>query len=580
MRLTVLVPAYNEQESIGGVLRSIPKRMDPDTIVEVVVIDDGSTDATSAIALKHGATVVAHRKRCGLAEAFRTGLSVALARNADLIATLDADSQYRGEELTLLLKRMRETSADLVVGDRQVRKLQHMPWKHRIGNMVGSFMLRLLRCTTVTDASSGFRLFTARFGRLLRIRSIHTYTHEMLIQAKSYGLSVAEIPVSFLPRAHGKSKLVRTLRHHILRSCGTIVRAYLRRQPHSGVKHVLFITRSLQPGSGGMQLYAKTLLNGLKHRSDVVVVIVGYTGSKIGLPFFLLRAWFLALFTRARYVHFGDSVCALFLPVFRFLRPDLRLSVTVYGLDLTYPNVCYQYCLRHTLHHAHRVAAISHETAQRARERGVRKENIVVVPCAVPSSALISACQQTGSRSSFAPHILLLGRQIKRKGTAWFLTKVFPELRRTVLDLRVTIAGDGPELSSIQTIVSDAKFEESVTVLGAVSEVEKENLFCSSTLFLMPNIPVNGDMEGFGLTCIEATSRGLPVVAAKLEGLRDAVIESETGLFFEAENAEDCVRVIKEALAKKWHSEAIKTACRQKFSVDSFINSYCTDVWL
>ncbi len=575
MRLTVLVPAHNEQESIGGVLASIPKKIDRDIAVDVIVIDDGSTDATPRIATEHRATVVSHQERSGLAEAFRTGLRVALAGNPDFIATLDADGQYRGEELRLLLKCMQETGADLVVGDRQVRRLSHMPWKHRIGNIVGSFMLRLLRCTTVTDASSGFRLFTLRFGRLLRIRSIHTYTHEMLIQASAYGLNVAEVAVCFLPRAHGKSKLVRTLRHHILRSCGTIVRAYFRRQPYCGVKRVLFITRSLQPGSGGMQLYTKTLLHALKHRSDVLPIIVGYAGSKIGLPFFLVGAWVRALFTCAHFVHFGDSVCALLLPVLRLLRPDLKLSVTVYGLDLTYPNSFYQFCLRHSLRAAQIVAAISHATAERARSLGVSQHKIIVIPCAV-SDCNHSSLHRSGERcpAGRSEDILLLGRQIKRKGTVWFLQNVLPTLLQNIPDLHVTIAGDGPELPRIRTFASDT-----VTILGEVSDDKKEDLYASSTLFLMPNIPVAGDMEGFGLTCIEAASQGLPVVAAKLEGLRDAVLERETGLFFEPENAEDCLRVINKALLKKWHKEAIREACRQKFSVDSFVDSYCTDVW-
>ena len=169
MRLCVLVPASNEQESIADVLVSIPKHLGSDVEVETIVIDDGSTDDTAAIARNSGATVVSHEKRSGLAEAFRTGLKVALARSADLIATLDADGQYKGEELALPLQRMRETDADLVVGDRQVRTLRHMPMKHRIGNIVGSAMLRFLRCTNVADASSGFRLFTVRFGRTLAI---------------------------------------------------------------------------------------------------------------------------------------------------------------------------------------------------------------------------------------------------------------------------------------------------------------------------------------------------------------------------------------------------------------------------
>ncbi len=232
MRLVVLVPAYNEEGSIALVLQALPRVID-DVCVEPFVIDDGSTDATAEIAMRLGVRVLRHPTREGLAAAFRTGLAAAISSDADFIATLDADGQYRSEELPLLFRRHLETGADLVVGDRQVRRLSHMPWKHRLGNIVGSAMLRLLRCTAVADASSGFRLFTRRFGLRLQIRSRHTYTHEMLIQAAALGYSVADVPVTFLPRLYGKSKLVRTLRHHILRSCGTIFKSLFARVPPS-----------------------------------------------------------------------------------------------------------------------------------------------------------------------------------------------------------------------------------------------------------------------------------------------------------------------------------------------------------
>ncbi|HRH93983.1 MAG TPA: hypothetical protein PKV72_05645, partial [Candidatus Peribacteria bacterium] len=109
--------------------------------------------------------------------------------------------------------------------DRQVERRTHMRMGNRVGNLLGSWMLRRLAAVKVRDASSGLRLFTAKTARQLRITSEHTYTHEMLIQAAASGLVTADAPVEFLPRAHGQSKLVRTLRHHILRSCGTILRA-------------------------------------------------------------------------------------------------------------------------------------------------------------------------------------------------------------------------------------------------------------------------------------------------------------------------------------------------------------------
>lgn len=225
MRLRIVIPAFNEEKSIARVLSAIPRTLPHISEIRALVVSDGSTDDTARIAASNGAIVITHTERLGLAAAFRTGLKAALDSHADIIVTLDADGQYRPEEIAVLLETMRRTKADLIVGDRSVVRCTHMPVCNRIGNVIGSFMLRIMGVTRITDASSGFRLFTARLGKALRIMSRHTYTHEMLIQADAYGFRTAEVPVTFLPRAHGRSKLVRTLRHHILRSCGTIVRS-------------------------------------------------------------------------------------------------------------------------------------------------------------------------------------------------------------------------------------------------------------------------------------------------------------------------------------------------------------------
>lgn len=228
MRLLVIVPAYNEAQSVGEIVSRVPKLLPGFSSVEVVVVDDGSTDGTGDVAKKAGVVVLRHPERRGLAAAFRTGHAYGIDNGAALFVTLDADGQYRPEEITKLIEIFSVTNADLVVGDRQIHRLKHMPLSNRVGNILGSWMLRVIGATPARDASSGFRLFNRRLAEKLWITSDHTYTHEMLIQAKRGGFTVAQTPVTFLPRVHGKSKLVRTLRDHILRSCGTIVRSFFR----------------------------------------------------------------------------------------------------------------------------------------------------------------------------------------------------------------------------------------------------------------------------------------------------------------------------------------------------------------
>lgn len=280
MRLAVIIPAYNEEKSVGRVLVDIPRTLPGITDIHRIVIDDGSSDLTAAKARAAGAQVLTHPTRLGLAAAFRTGLKTALASGADVIATLDADGQYKAEEISLLWKEMRRTHADLVVGNRRVLTQKHMPAGNRIGNILGSLMLRVMGVTHIRDASSGFRMFSAELGKSLRIMSRHTYTHEMLIQADAYGFTTAEIPVTFLPRAYGKSKLVRTLRHHILRSCGTIVRSTFLYRP---LRKFLLLSAICMVGAGLMTAYAFRDFT-LHFRT----ITVAFLFAVVGLQFLIL----------------------------------------------------------------------------------------------------------------------------------------------------------------------------------------------------------------------------------------------------------------------------------------------------
>lgn len=581
MRLTVIIPAHNEEKSIAQVIADIPTTLGGITEVHSIVVDDGSTDDTVRMAKACGAAVISHPTRLGLAAAFRTGLNAALERGADVIVTLDADGQYRAGEIAILWKEMQRSGADLVVGNRCVASCTHMPIGNRIGNIIGSAMLWTMRLTPIHDASSGFRIFSSRLGASLKIMSRHTYTHEMLIQAKAHRCRTSEIPVTFLPREHGKSKLVRTLRHHILRSCGTIVRctflyrALRRCTPSSAQpKKVLFISRTLGSGFGGMQTYAHSLIEALRKNQDASLTVVGYGGGKVFLPFFFLRALFAAVVTRCSVVHCGDACLSLMFPVLAVLRPRLSRTVTVHGLDVTWQAWGYRTLVRHSLRFAHRIAAVSRATADACEALGVSRGRIVVIPCgiAVPATVPVRTMPQE-------PVLLFLGRLVPRKGVAWFLEDVFPLLRARYPTMKLVIAGDGPEFSRICSLVASQKLSSSVDVLGVVSERTKETLLHTATMLVMPNIPVFGDREGFGITALEAASRGVPVVAADLEGLRDSVIEDVTGHRFTPLDLQSACVAVEKVLQRKWSADAMRRAVTERFDIHLIASRYVDEIF-
>ena len=207
MKLSILIPAYNEEATIKQVIDEIPKTFDSIKAVDIIVIDDGSSDNTVQVALDNGAFVYSFTHNQGLAKAISYGFEKCLEHNADILVILDADNQYDSKEIPLLLKPIMERSADIVLGDRQVKKLEHMPTQKRIGNQMVSKVVSRLIGQKINDCQTGFRAFNKNSLNKLHIFSGYTYTQETLLQAKFKGLKIVEAPVTFRKRAD-KSRLI------------------------------------------------------------------------------------------------------------------------------------------------------------------------------------------------------------------------------------------------------------------------------------------------------------------------------------------------------------------------------------
>jgi len=207
LKLTVLIPAYNEEETIKQVIKEIPKSIESIRDIEIIVIDDGSSDNTAKIALDNGAFVYSLTHNQGLAKAISYGFEKCLEHQADILVILDADNQYDPKEIPLLLKPIMEHKADIVLGDRQVNKLDHMPLQKRIGNQMLSKLVSRLVGQKINDGQTGFRAFNKNALNKLQIFSGYTYTQETLLQAKYKNLKILEVPITFRKRAD-KSRLI------------------------------------------------------------------------------------------------------------------------------------------------------------------------------------------------------------------------------------------------------------------------------------------------------------------------------------------------------------------------------------
>ena len=226
MKLAICIPAYNEAQNIAAVIHAVPRHIHGFREIKIFVMDDGSSDETLEIARRLGAVVEAGTHR-GLAQTFALGIKKALQWGADVIVNIDADGQYDPQEIPDLVEPLLQGDFDMVVGDRQVEKLEFMAPAKKYGNMVGSWFLRRLTGSRVKDASSGFRAYNRKAAESIKIESTHTYTHENLIQAHYEGLKIAQIPVTFSARGdNGGSRLIRSVLKHIFKSLQGILRAW------------------------------------------------------------------------------------------------------------------------------------------------------------------------------------------------------------------------------------------------------------------------------------------------------------------------------------------------------------------
>jgi len=231
MKLVIQIPCLNEEEHLTGTINDLPKEIPGVDEIEILVIDDGSSDNTSGVARKCGVKrIVRFRRRQGLATAFKTGLDTSLSMGADIIVNTDADNQYKGEDIPALIKPILDGKADMVVGTRPISKIKEFSAAKKFLQRIGSMVIRFVSQTNIPDATSGFRAYNRRAALKLNVISLFTYTLETIIQAGKKNLAIEHVPISVNVKIR-KSRLFKSTPIYLKRSLATIMRIFVTYEP-------------------------------------------------------------------------------------------------------------------------------------------------------------------------------------------------------------------------------------------------------------------------------------------------------------------------------------------------------------
>ncbi|MBL8022462.1 MAG: glycosyltransferase family 2 protein [Leptospirales bacterium] len=227
MKLIIQIPCYNEAKTLPQTIQDLPRSIPGISSIELQVIDDGSTDGTSEIARELGvAHIVRFRRNRGLAAAFRAGIDNALRLGADIVVNTDADNQYMGSDVALLVEPILNNTADMVIGCRPIDDHPEFSFLKKCFQKFGSWVLRKVSATSVPDAASGFRAYSRAALLRLNIFSDFSYTMETLIQAGYDNLQIASRDIRVNPKTR-ESRLFRNIWHYMWRSGKTIINIFL-----------------------------------------------------------------------------------------------------------------------------------------------------------------------------------------------------------------------------------------------------------------------------------------------------------------------------------------------------------------
>jgi len=315
---------------------------------------------------------------------------------------------------------------------------------------------------------------------------------------------------------------------------------------------ILIISRNYPPKIGGLETFSFHLIREFEKNHHVHKIVLSRHARHLMwfLPYCLIKALYIVLRDGVSLIHLCDGAMA---PVGYLLKlvTHARVSANIHGLDITYPNPLYQTIVPWCAARLDRIVCVSRSTRSECVQREIPHRIICVIPNGIPAGENNLKWSECDARShverlagcSLANKRILLtvGRLIRRKGVGWFVQQVMPKLDA---GYHYIVAGDGPERPLLLDTIDRLNIEGRVSLLGRVSDEVKSQLYQVADIFIMPNVEIAGDVEGFGIVALEAGIHGVPVVASAIQGIQDAVIDGMTGYLVQEKNADEFLRCI------------------------------------
>jgi glycosyltransferase involved in cell wall biosynthesis len=225
MNLLIYMPALNEEEGIGDVIRDLPKNINGIDRINVLVVDDGSTDDTARIAKASGASVVSHNVNKGVGSAFQSAVDYALENDTDILVSIDADRQFNSKQIPDIIQPILQNKADMITGNRFSEGMpENMPKTKYWGNKQMSRLISIISGQKFMDVSCGFRAYSREALMRLNLFGAFTYTQETILDMVYKGLRVVEFPVDITYFKNRKSRVAGNILNYAFRTSKIILK--------------------------------------------------------------------------------------------------------------------------------------------------------------------------------------------------------------------------------------------------------------------------------------------------------------------------------------------------------------------